>query len=136
MRTVDGLAVDYALPDRNRVEPRTSLFDRLEQNKLLVLAIAVAIGFCARAYRLDAAGFAEDESNKIFALRAYEQRVTNVAVIDALASGLPQLFADPHQLQQVLLNLIINAEHAIADVPVTIHIGCPLRRSRHNRRSE
>jgi two-component system NtrC family sensor kinase len=47
------------------------------------------------------------------ALRAYEQRVTNITVIDALASGLPQIFADPHQLQQVLLNLIINAEQAM-----------------------
>ena len=47
------------------------------------------------------------------ALRAYEQRVTNVTVIDALASGLPQIFADPHQIQQVLLNLIINAEQAM-----------------------
>jgi signal transduction histidine kinase/BarA-like signal transduction histidine kinase len=47
------------------------------------------------------------------ALRAYEQRVTNVTVIDALASGLPQIFADPHQIQQVMLNLIINAEQAM-----------------------
>ncbi|OYW06074.1 MAG: hypothetical protein B7X11_01345 [Acidobacteria bacterium 37-65-4] len=47
------------------------------------------------------------------ALRAYEQRVANVVILEALASGLPQVFADPHQLQQVLLNLIINAEQAM-----------------------
>ena len=47
------------------------------------------------------------------ALRAYEQRVTNISVIDALASGIPQVFADPHQIQQVLLNLVINAEQAM-----------------------
>src|SRR5581483_10813041 len=47
------------------------------------------------------------------ALRAYEQRVTNISVIDALAAGLPHVFADGHQVQQVLLNLIINAEQAM-----------------------
>jgi signal transduction histidine kinase/CheY-like chemotaxis protein len=46
-------------------------------------------------------------------LRSYEQRVSNIDVIDALAAGLPQVFADGHQLQQVLLNLIINAEQAM-----------------------
>jgi signal transduction histidine kinase len=47
------------------------------------------------------------------ALRAYEQRVTNISVIDALASGIPSVFADQHQIQQVLLNLVINAEQAM-----------------------
>ena len=47
------------------------------------------------------------------ALRAYEQRVANVVILEALAAGLPPVFADPHQIQQVLLNLIINAEQAM-----------------------
>ncbi|OFW01405.1 MAG: hypothetical protein A3I61_18235 [Acidobacteria bacterium RIFCSPLOWO2_02_FULL_68_18] len=47
------------------------------------------------------------------ALRAYEHRLMNITVDAALSSGLPHVFADPHQIQQVLLNLVINAEHAM-----------------------
>ena len=47
------------------------------------------------------------------ALRAYEQRARNIVILEALAAGLPPVFADPHQIQQVLLNLIINAEQAM-----------------------
>lgn len=46
-------------------------------------------------------------------LRLHEQRLANVTVVDALAAGLPQVFCDPHQLHQVILNLMINAEQAM-----------------------
>jgi two-component system NtrC family sensor kinase len=46
------------------------------------------------------------------ALRAYEQKVSNIQVVEALATGVPDVFADGHQIKQVLLNLLINAEQA------------------------
>ncbi len=46
------------------------------------------------------------------ALRAYEQKVSNIQVVEALSAGLPEVFVDGHQIKQVLLNLIINAEQA------------------------
>ncbi|HUL74181.1 MAG TPA: ATP-binding protein [Vicinamibacterales bacterium] len=49
------------------------------------------------------------------AIRAYEQHAAHVVILEALAAGLPPIFADPHQIQQILLNLIINAEQAMLD---------------------
>src|SRR5690606_40919440 len=48
------------------------------------------------------------------ALREGECRSHGIEVRTSLAEGLPEVFADPHQLQQVLLNLLVNAEHAMA----------------------
>ncbi len=50
---------------------------------------------------------------RTLALRSYELRVENIAVELDLAADLPSTMADPHQLQQVILNLIVNAEHAL-----------------------
>ena len=48
---------------------------------------------------------------QVLQLRAYEQRVNNIRVITQFASNLPEVMADFFQLQQVFLNIIINAEH-------------------------
>ena len=46
-------------------------------------------------------------------LRSYDQRISNVTTIQELATDLPKVFADPHHLKQLLLNLIINGEQAM-----------------------
>ena len=48
------------------------------------------------------------------ALRAGEQRSLRINVIAALEPVLPAVLVDSHQIQQVLLNLLINAEHAMS----------------------
>ena len=47
------------------------------------------------------------------ALRSYELRVNNIVVERDYAADLPDVAVDPHQIQQVILNLIINAEQAM-----------------------
>ena len=46
-------------------------------------------------------------------LREPDLQRAGLKVTSTLASDLPDVFADPHQLQQVVLNLLINAEHAL-----------------------
>src|SRR5258706_4133270 len=46
-------------------------------------------------------------------LLAYSFRIDDVEVTWRLGADVPQIWADPHQLQQVLVNLLTNAHHAI-----------------------
>jgi signal transduction histidine kinase len=50
-------------------------------------------------------------------LLAYELRVQDIEVECDLAPDAPSVWADGHQLQQVLVNLITNAQHAMRDAP-------------------
>jgi PAS domain S-box-containing protein len=52
---------------------------------------------------------------RTLALRSYELKMENIVVTCELAPGLPPTIADPYQLQQVVLNLLINAEQALLE---------------------
>jgi signal transduction histidine kinase len=51
----------------------------------------------------------------VLSLRAYEQNVSNIQIITKLASDLPEVMADYSQLQQVFINIILNAEGAMLE---------------------
>ena len=52
---------------------------------------------------------------KVLKLRAYEQKVNNIHVNTQLARDLPEIMADSFQLEQVFLNIVINAEYFMAE---------------------
>jgi two-component system NtrC family sensor kinase len=54
---------------------------------------------------------------KVLALTAADLRIENVKVDRDSESGLPPVWADHHQLQQVLVNLVTNAKQAMAEQP-------------------
>ena len=53
---------------------------------------------------------------RVLELRDYELRTSNIGVYVDLAADLPWTMADYHQIQQVLLNIIINSEQAVGEV--------------------
>jgi two-component system NtrC family sensor kinase len=56
-----------------------------------------------------------DVIRKAYSLREYELRVDDVSTELELSEDMPTTYADPYQLQQVLINLINNAHHALLE---------------------
>ena len=64
---------------------------------------------------------------EVVELLAYQLRVDDVTVTLDLADNLPLFWADPHQLQQVLVNLITNAHHAVRETPAPRRVSIAAR---------
>jgi PAS domain S-box-containing protein len=52
---------------------------------------------------------------EVLTLRAYEQKVNNIEIEKHLASDLPYIMIDAFQIQQVFMNIIVNAEFAMLE---------------------
>lgn len=64
---------------------------------------------------------------RTLALRSYELKIENIEVNCELAQDLPRTAADPYQLQQVILNLLMNAEQALIDARGHGHVAIRTR---------
>lgn len=60
--------------------------------------------------------------HRVINLRAYDLRLHNILVTMELAPDLPDIMVDDGQLQQVFLNLVNNAEHAMLEANGKGHI--------------
>ena len=56
-----------------------------------------------------------DIVQKTLELRAYELKTGNIEVVLDLASSLPKIIVDFHQIQEVFLNIILNTEQAMTE---------------------
>lgn len=79
-------------------------------------AARIVRNLLAFARRQSVARVPEDAAElcaRVLALREYEFRISGIELQVDLPAGLPLVRADAGQLQQVLLNLVLNAEHAM-----------------------
>jgi PAS domain S-box-containing protein len=53
--------------------------------------------------------------NEVLSLRAYEHKVSNIEVCTSLSPAVPSIITDRFQMQQVFLNIVLNAEQAMIE---------------------
>jgi hypothetical protein len=77
-KTTRMQAIDYEPGTASRTAPELCAPHRkpkplltLQRREILIILLTFLVGLAARVYRLDAAGLAEDEANKILAIRSY-----------------------------------------------------------------
>jgi signal transduction histidine kinase len=73
------------------------------------------LGFVRRRPRQRAVVDAGEVLRTTFEMRERPLTVAGIRASLEIAEGLPAVFGDAHQLQQVFLNLLVNAEHALRE---------------------
>ena len=96
--------------------------DQLESARLIKREADRAVGvirdlliFSRKEGRSDAAVDVNALVQLTLRLRAYSLRASRVEVVTDLGSAIPEVAGDDQKLQQVILNLVVNAEHAMRE---------------------
>jgi PAS domain S-box-containing protein len=71
------------------------------------------LAFVRRSSTERATASVTDIVKTTLALRSYEFGVANIRLFESYADGLPSVVVNPEEIQQVILNLIMNAEQAM-----------------------
>jgi signal transduction histidine kinase len=72
-----------------------------------------------------------DILQKALELRAYELKTSNIEVVTDLAPSLPQIVVDFHQIEEVFLNIILNAEQAMVEANRGGKLSIRIREMKH-----
>jgi signal transduction histidine kinase len=111
---VIGLA-QLLLEDEMSVKMKEDITDIYEQAQRAGSIVKNLLSFARRHAPVKAPVQMNKIVDDVLKLRAYEHTINNIQVERKLAPELPEVMADYFQLQQVFLNLILNAEQAMLE---------------------
>jgi len=105
------------LVDNNDVPPHVkSDLDKVYQESQRAAKIVQNLLSFARRRRPEKTYFdVNDLVQRTLELRSYELKTTNISVYVNLGPDLPEIKADYHQIQQIIMNILINAEQALSE---------------------